>query len=135
MRTIFRLPYDICRWVIQKDKKNKLYNYISNLIINECSFDNPFVCLIVDKSKPNRSLREDFDNYIRRKLSEKNNLGKLTIKHENSQNEGCLQVLDFISWAIFRNYEHKDSHFIDIIKDRIVIKKEIFQKRYLDPRD
>lgn len=47
-----------------KDKKNKLYNYISNLIINECSFDSPSVCLIVDKSKSNRSLRDDFDNYI-----------------------------------------------------------------------
>src|SRR3989344_7053066 len=111
-----------------KGKKNKLYNYISNLILNECSFDNPSVCLIVDKSKTNRSLREDFDNYIRMKLKEKNNLNKLIIKHENSQNEGCLQVLDFISWAIFRNYEHKDSRFFDIIKDRIVIKKEVFEK-------
>src|SRR3989344_2600599 len=111
-----------------KGKKNKLYNYISNLILNECSFDNPSVCLIVDKSKTNRSLREDFDNYIRMKLKEKNNLNKLVIKHENSMNDACLQVLDFISWAIFRNYEHKDSRFFDIIKDRIVIKKEVFEK-------
>lgn len=111
-----------------KDKKSKLYNYISNLILNECSFDNPSVCLIVDKSKSNRSLREDFDNYVRKKINEKNNLNKLIIKHENSQNEGCLQVLDFISWAIFRNYEYKDSIFIEMIKDKIVIKKEVFQK-------
>ncbi len=117
-----------------REKKNKLYNYISNLILNECSFDNSAVCLIVDKSKPNRSLRDDFDNYIKNKLKEKNNLNKITIKHENSQNEGGLQVLDFISWAVFRNYEHKDSRFIEIIKDKIVIKKEVFQKSYLDPR-
>jgi len=110
-----------------KTKKDKLYNYISNLIINECSFDNPCVCLIVDKSKSNRSLREDFDNYIRKRLTEKNNLDKLIIKHENSQNEGCLQVLDFISWAIFRNYEHKDSRFTDAINEKIVIKKEVFE--------
>jgi len=44
-----------------KDKKNKLYNYLSNLILNECSFDNPSICLVVDKSKTNRSLREDFN--------------------------------------------------------------------------
>jgi len=60
-----------------KDKKSKLYNYISNLILNECSFDNPSVCLIVDKSKSNRSLRDDFDNYIRGMLNEKNHLDKL----------------------------------------------------------
>jgi hypothetical protein len=111
-----------------KEKKDKLYNYISNLILNECSFDTSSVCLIVDKSKSNRSLREDFDNYIRRKLNEKNHLDKLIIRHENSRNEECLQVLDFISWAIFRNYEHKDSRFMEMIKDKVVIKKEVFQK-------
>jgi len=111
-----------------KKKKDKLYNYLSNLILNECSLDNPSVYLIVDKSKSNRSLREDFDNYIRKKLNEKSQSCKLSIKHENSQKEAVLQVLDFISWAIFRNYEYKDSRFIDIIKDKIVIKKEMFQK-------
>lgn len=111
-----------------KGKKNKLYNYISNLIINECSFDNPCVYLIVDKSKSNRSLREDFDNYIRKMIKDKNHLDKLIIKHENSQSEACLQVLDFISWSIFRNYEYKDSRFFEKIKDKIVIKKEVFNK-------
>lgn len=111
-----------------KDKKDKLYNYISNLILNECSFDNPSVCLIVDKSKSKRSLREDFDSYIRNKLNKKSQLCNLKIKHENSQNEACLQVLDFVSWAIFRNYEFQDSWFMNIIKDKIVIKKEVFQK-------
>lgn len=33
-----------------KNKKNKLYNYISNLILNECSFESSSVCLVVDKS-------------------------------------------------------------------------------------
>src|SRR3989338_6170956 len=117
-----------------KDKKDKLYNYLSNLILNECSFDDSHICLVVDKSKTNRSLREDFDNYIRNNLSQKNNNCNLIIKHENSQKEGCLQVLDFISWSIFRNYEHKDSSFMNIIKDKIVIKKEVFEN-YPDPRD
>lgn len=111
-----------------KDKKSKLYNYISNLIINECSFDTHSVCLIVDKSKPNRSLREDFNRYIKNEIRKNNSSCNINIQHENSQKEQCLQVLDFVSWAIFRSYEHNDSRFIDIIKDKIVIKKEVFQK-------
>ena|SRR3989344_9519933 len=111
-----------------KNKKDKLYNYICNLILNECSFDDNQVNLVVDKSKTNRSLREDFDNYIRNNLNQKNQSCILKIKHENSQKEACLQVLDFISWAIFRNYEYNDTHFINIIKDKIVIKKEMFEK-------
>ena len=54
-----------------KNKKDKLYNYICNLILNECSFDDNQVNLVVDKSKTNRSLREDFDNYIRNNLNQK----------------------------------------------------------------
>ena len=111
-----------------KDKKDKLYNYISNLILNECSLEDSNIKLVVDKSKSNHSLREDFDNYIRKKLDEKNQACKLSIKHENSQNEAVLQVLDFVSWAIFRNYEYQDHRFMEIIKNKIVIKKEIFQK-------
>lgn len=116
-----------------KDKKNKLYNYISNLIINECSFDNLSVCLIVDRSKSNRSLRDDFDNYIKKMINNKNHIDKLVIKHENSQHDPILQVLDFISWAIFRNYEYNDSRFMDIIKEKIVIKKEVFQQSLSGP--
>ena len=29
-----------------KNKKNRLYNYISNLILNECSLENDSVCLV-----------------------------------------------------------------------------------------
>ncbi len=111
-----------------KEKKNKLYNYISNLIINECSFDTKNICLVVDRSKPTRSLRADFDNYLKFKLKEKLSSCNLIIGHENSQNENCLQVLDFASWAIFRKYEHKDEEFYSIIKDKIIIKKEVFAK-------
>jgi hypothetical protein len=111
-----------------KSKKDKLYNYISNLILNECSLENNKVCLVVDKSKTNRSLREDFDNYIRSNVTKNNSSCNLVIKHENSQREGCLQVLDFISWSIFRNYEYKDPRFMDIFNDKIVIRKEVFEK-------
>ena len=90
------------------------------------SFHTKKICLIVDKSKSNRSLRADFDNYIKRMLNEKMFSNDILIKHQNSQNEPCLQVLDFISWAIFRKYEHKDGSFFEIIKDKIVIKKELF---------
>ncbi|HLD55077.1 MAG TPA: DUF3800 domain-containing protein [Candidatus Nanoarchaeia archaeon] len=111
-----------------KNKKDKLYNYISNLILNECSLEDSHISLVVDKSKTNRSLREDFDNYIRKNITQKNNGCNIKIQHENSQKEGCLQVLDFVSWSIFRNYENSDSRFMDIIKNKIVIKKEVFEK-------
>ena len=52
-----------------------------------------------------------------------------TSQHENSQKEGCLQVLDFVSWSIFRNYEYSDSRFMDIEKFEILKNLSNFSKK------
>lgn len=104
-----------------KDKKHKLYNYLSNLIIAECSIDGKFE-LIVDRSKNKRSLRDDFDNYIRNNL--KRECSNLIIQHADSKSNGGLQVLDFISGAIFNKYEFNNLEFYNKIKERITTEKE-----------
>lgn len=104
-----------------KDKKHKLYNYLSNLIIAECSIDEKFE-LIVDRSKNKRSLRDDFDNYIRNNL--KRECSNLIIQHADSKSNGGLQVLDFISGAIFNKYEFNNLEFYNKIKERITTEKE-----------
>lgn len=104
-----------------KDKKHKLYNYLSNLIIAECSIDGKFE-LIVDRSKNKRSLRDDFDNYIRNNL--KRECSNLIIQHVDSKSNGGLQVLDFISGAIFNKYEFNNLEFYNKIKERITTEKE-----------
>ncbi len=104
-----------------KEKKHKLYNYLCNLIIAECSVDGSFE-LIVDRSKNKRSLRDDFDNYIRFKLLDKCN--NLSIKHEDSKSNGSLQALDFVSGAIFNKYEFGNLDYYDKIKDKITTEKQ-----------
>ncbi len=103
-----------------KDKKHKLYNYLSKLILAECSMGDSFE-LIVDRSKNKRSLREDFDRYIRTNFKE---LGfNIPIKHEDSRINGGLQVLDFISGAVFNKYEFNNTKYYDIIKSKIITEK------------
>jgi len=104
-----------------KSKKHKLYNYLSNLIITECTIDGKFE-LIVDRSKNKRSLRDDFDNYIRNNL--RRECSNLLIQHTDSKSNGGLQVLDFISGAIFNKYEFKNLEYYNRIKDRITTEKE-----------
>lgn len=107
-----------------KDKKHKLYNYLCNLILNECVLDEKIIYLFVDRSKTKRSLRDDFDEYIRFKL--KNLDCNIKIKHEDSKNNGGLQVLDFICGAIFNKYEFKNKEYYDIIKNLIVTERKLF---------
>lgn len=104
-----------------RGKKHKLYNYLSQLIIAECSLSEK-IELVVDKSKTKRSLRDDFDNYIRFNL--KNKCSNLDIKHEDSKSNGGLQTLDFVSGAIFSKYEFNNLEYYDKIKDKIITEKE-----------
>ena len=76
----------------------------------------------MDRSKNKRSLRDDFDDYIRFKLKEK--CPNLSISHEDSKSNGALQVLDFISGAIFNKYEFKNIEYYSKIKDKITTEKE-----------
>ncbi|MEK6859224.1 MAG: DUF3800 domain-containing protein [Nanoarchaeota archaeon] len=111
-----------------RDYKDKLYNYTANLILNECSFDNNKISLVVDKR--GGVLAADFNRYIKFKLINKNNCD-IKVEHKNSNKDGCLQVLDFISWAIFRKYESKDEEFYNIIRSKITTEKHMFN---MDPR-
>jgi hypothetical protein len=73
----------------------------------------------------------DFDRYIKFKMKFKNSDCDIEVLHKNSTTDGCLQVLDFISWAIFRKYESKDEIFYDRIKNKITTEKQMF---VMDPR-
>lgn len=104
-----------------RDNKHKLYNYLSNMIINECSIDGK-IELVVDRSKNKRSLRDDFDNYIRDNL--KKECLNLTIQHTDSKSKGGLQVLDFVSGAIFNKYGFNNLKYYNKIKNKITTEKE-----------
>jgi len=107
-----------------KNSKDKLYNYTANLILNECSLNDGKFKLIVDKR--GGVVVNDFDRYIKFKMNNKNSNCEIDVEHKNSNREGCLQVLDFISWAIFRKYELNDERYYNIIKRRITTEKHMF---------
>lgn len=113
-----------------KEKKHKLYNYLSKLILTECSITDS-IELIVDRSKNKRSLRDDFNEYIRENMKQ----AQIPIRHEDSRSNGGLQCLDFISGAIFNKYEFGKLDYYNLIKPKIVTEKQFPEKNYPDPRD
>jgi hypothetical protein len=48
----------------------------------------------------------------------------LNIIHEDSKSNGGLQVLDFISGAIFNKYEFKNKIYYNRIKNKITTEKQ-----------
>lgn len=110
-----------------KKKKHKLYNYIASLILNECVITDDRVELIAD-NRGGQILAKEFSDYVKRKFGERNQRCKLSIVHLDSKKDGGLQMVDFISWAVFRKYEHKDDRFYRIIESKIKKEEALFSK-------
>lgn len=104
------------------DKKIKIYDYLVSLILAECNLTGKFVHLIIDKRVKNKIIRDEFDNYIK----VYNNKINLTISHLDSYSSNGLQLVDFISWSIFRNYEFNDNVYLSYLKEKITLKKELY---------
>jgi hypothetical protein len=109
-----------------KEKKTKVYNYLTNLILTECDdLNGKSVHFIIDKRVKKKIIRDDLDNYIKKEHPEI----RFNISHYDSSNSNGLQLVDFVSWSIFRYYEFNDDRFYYYIREKIT-----FQKKFLFDR-
>ncbi|MEX0918894.1 MAG: DUF3800 domain-containing protein [Candidatus Paceibacterota bacterium] len=117
-------------YVDLQNQKNYLYNYTANILLDRLHSskilkDGELIDLVVDRKDTKRSLRENFINYLTSSMGSRRKGGfkvKLHASHENKS----LQAVDFISWALFRKYEHGDYEFYEIIKDKITDERLLF---------
>lgn len=111
-----------------RKKTEKLYNYISGIIIAQGTRGQKEVNMVVDKRVHKRIIREDFDQYIERKIKESAVFHKrVKVSHLASQNSPGLQAVDFVSWSIFRKYEWRDDSYYNLIKDKIKTEERLFE--------
>lgn len=110
-----------------KDKKEKMFNWISGTLLSACKFDSKEIeiKIVVDKRMSKEILRDDFDHYIK-VIKLPSIANKITIKHESSQNERGIQAADFVSWTVFRKYESDDDKYYNIIKKKIEADTQMF---------
>ena len=119
--------------VIEKlrNKKEKLYNYISKFILEKCQFHKAEnrIILTVDKRK-NREGVEDFNNYLLIQLQKKlSHRTPFEMHHSTSISHKGLQAVDVFCWGIWRKYEKNDIEWYYQYKDKIK-----FETVYLPPK-
>lgn len=111
-----------------QDEKAVLYNYITNILLdriitkNLVSKDDP-IHLIASRRETNRFLNENFKGYL---LQQNHGKINLVIEVKSPAEEKGLQVVDFISWALFRRYEHGDESYFNLIRGLIVEDSPLF---------
>jgi hypothetical protein len=107
----------------------RLYNYlvVHNIIfsllpqmVTNKKFDITF-----DRSLPSWRIKE-FNEYVNSKasflLSEKGSSfeqGDISLRHDNSELNPCVQAADAVANAYFQKYEKKNSAYADIIADKV----------------
>lgn len=113
------------------NKKSELYNYVVRILIDRAFSKNLIpvngsVKLIASKRETNKFLNENFKSYIKSQVLEKHSM-QLDIQITPSHGEKLLQAVDFVSWSLFRKYEHNDNSYYDVIKDKILKEEDLFK--------
>lgn len=104
--------------------KHSLYNYVANILLDRVYSKklipvNDAINLIASKRETNKFLNFNFKTYLKNKISENHNL-KINIEIKTPIKEKALQVVDFVSWSIFRKIEHRDDSYLNIIQRKVL---------------
>lgn len=113
-----------------QNQKNYLYNYTANILLDRLHNKKLIntdeeINLFIDQKDTNKFIRDNFEKYLKDNFYKRGN-NKIKIKIKPSHTEKCLQVVDFISWAIFRKYETGDSEYFNLIKKNIIEESLLF---------
>jgi len=103
-----------------QDKKNIVYNYITSFLLQKIlSEESDKIEFVVDRLYTKRN-REEFNDYIKYKIRrELRRTTKISIEHKNSEEERCLQAVDFVAGAIYHKYVFGDESYYSIIRNKI----------------
>ena len=118
---IFCVYLDKEKTAIGKEmEKHILYNYLTNIIIdrflNSQTIDNQEpVFLTASKWESNKHFNQTFLEEVAKNVTS----DEFSMQIKPAQEDKGLQIADFVSWAIFRNLEYKDSSYMDIFKSKI----------------
>jgi len=113
-----------------QEEKAVLYNYVANILLDRIYSKKivPFdkrIELIASRRETNKFLNQNFRNYLNNQTRNHYNID-FSVSIKTPSEEKTLQVVDFVSWAIFRKYEYGDDSYYNLIKDKIKEENPLF---------
>ena len=113
-----------------QDEKQVLYNYVTNILLDRvCSKKLVPVSLpihlIASRRETNKFFNENFRSYLTNQVQVQHEIA-LDVLIKSPSEEKCLQVTDFVCWAIFRRREYGDDSYYNIIKRRVLEENALF---------
>lgn len=113
-----------------QDEKQVLYNYVTNILLDRVCTKKLIptderIFLIASRRETNKFLNQNFTTYLKSQVKNNHKLD-IEIEIKSPTQEKSLQVVDMLSWAIFRKYEHGDESYYNLIKLDIVEENPLF---------
>ncbi|MCG2790538.1 MAG: hypothetical protein L6305_02165, partial [Actinomycetia bacterium] len=113
-----------------QDEKQVLYNYVTNILLDRIYSKRLVagknkVTIVASKRETSKYLNENFKTYLNNQAK---NHHKVEIEAviKTPFEEKSLQIVDFVSWAIFRKYEYGDESYYNVIRSKIVEENPLF---------
>lgn len=113
-----------------RDEKPVLYNYVTNILLDRIysrKIIKPTgkIYLVASKRETNKFLNQNFKSYLNQQI-ENRHRADIEIMIKSPHEEKSLQAVDFVSWSIFRKYEHQDESYYNLIKSKIIEENPLF---------
>lgn len=114
-----------------RDEKQILYNYVANILLDRVFTKKLIppgetVEIIASRRETNKFLNANFKNYIENKTMSKHR-SKIKIEIKSHASEKSLQIVDMLSWSIFRKYEYRDENYYRIFSNRIIEENPLYK--------
>jgi hypothetical protein len=113
-----------------QDEKQVLYNFVTNILLDRLMTKkliptNEPITLVASRRETNKFFNDNFKTYLTKQVKT-NHLLPLKVEIKSPSQEKCLQIVDFVSWSIFRNREHDDDTYYNVIRSKIVEESPLF---------
>lgn len=113
-----------------QDEKKVLYNYVTNILLDRVCTKKLIpidekITLVASRRETNKFLNQNFSSYLKNQVKNNHKLD-IEIEIKSPNQEKILQVVDILSWSIFRKYEHLDESYYNLIKQDIIEENSLF---------
>jgi len=113
-----------------QDEKQVLYNYVTNILLDRVCTKKLIpidekISLVASRRETNKFLNQNFTAYLKNQVRNNHKLD-IDIEIKSPTQEKALQVVDMLSWSVFRKYEHGDESYYNIIKPDIIEENSLF---------
>lgn len=113
-----------------QDEMHILYNYVTNILLDRICKKKILpldkkIHLIASQRETNKFLNRNFKAYLEKQAKNRHSID-IDVNITPFFSEKCLQIIDFVSWSLFRYREYGDNFYRNLINNLIIEENDLF---------